>query len=82
MVDIGDTGKPRSLAVHTIKRLLFWSDVETQSIIAAKMDGSNRVTLATDLEGIFALTVDIISNNLYFYHAQRIDVMDIHGNLR
>ena len=79
-VDIGRTEKPRSLALHPMKRLLFWTDVgSAQSITRAKLDGSQRVELITKLEGIQALALDPQLNRLFYAHGKRIDTMDING---
>ncbi|XP_052903013.1 low-density lipoprotein receptor-related protein 6 [Anopheles moucheti] len=79
-VDIGRTEKPRSLALHAMKRLLFWTDVgSAQSITRAKLDGSQRVELITKLEGIQALALDPQLNRLFYAHGKRIDTMDING---
>lgn len=82
-VDTGNSEKPRSLAVHPTKRLLFWTDVGSrQAVIRAKMDGSDSVVLAIQLEGVTSLAVDPISNLLFFAHGKRIEYMDISGKNR
>ena len=78
-VDIGDSEKPRSLAVHPIKRLIFWSDAGLQAIYRARMDGAERMTLARNLEGITALAVDPQLDLLFFAHGKKLDCMDING---
>lgn len=79
-VDIGNSEKPRSLALHPTKRLLFWTDVGTaQSIIRAKLDGTQRKELISRLEGITALALDPLTNRLFYAHGKRIDMMDIDG---
>jgi low density lipoprotein receptor-related protein 5/6 len=77
-VDTGDSEKPRNLAIHSIRRLLFWTDVEQQSIFRSRLDGSDRMTLAV-LEGNSVIAVDPILNLIFFAHGKRIDMMDIHG---
>lgn len=80
VIDKGDSEKPRSLAVHPIKRLLFWTDVGSQqAIFRAKMDGSERIQLAYKLEGVTALAVDPFLDLVFYAHDKRIDVMDING---
>jgi hypothetical protein len=82
-VDTGNSEKPRSLAVHPIKRLLFWTDVGSrQAVIRAKMDGSNSMVLAIQLEGVTSLAVDPISNMIFFAHGRKIEFMDINGKNR
>lgn len=79
-MDIGPSEKPRSLALHPSKRLLFWTDVGTaQSIIRAKLDGSQRRELVSKLEGITALALDPQLNRLFYAHGKRIDMVDIEG---
>lgn len=83
IVDTGNSEKPRSLAVHPTKRLLFWTDVGSrQAVIRAKMDGSDSMVLAIQLEGVTSLAVDPISNTVFFAHGKRIEYMDINGKNR
>lgn len=83
VVDIGDSEKPRSIAVHSMKRLLFWTDVGSQqSIYRARVDGSDRLTLAFKLDGIAAIAIDQDLDLLFFAYNKRIDVMDIDGRNR
>jgi len=59
VIDTGDSEKPRNIAVHAMKRLLFWTDVGShQAIIRARVDGNERVELAYKLEGVTALALD------------------------
>jgi len=82
-VDTGNSEKPRSIAVHPTKRLLFWTDVGSrQAVIRAKMDGSSSMVLAIQLEGVTSLAVDPISNLVYFAHGRKIEYMDISGKNR
>lgn len=80
VVDIGDSEKPRSIAVHSMKRLLFWTDVGSQqSIYRSRVDGADRLTLAIKLDGIAAIAVDQDLDLLFFAYNKRIDVMDLDG---
>lgn len=82
-VDTGNSEKPRSIAVHPTKRLLFWTDVGSrQAVIRAKIDGSDSIVLAIQLEGVTSLAVDPISNMVYFAHGKKIEVLDINGKNR
>jgi low density lipoprotein receptor-related protein 5/6 len=79
-VEKGISEKPRSIAIHSTKRLLFWTDVGSrQAIIKAKIDGSSLVTLAIQLEGVTCLAIDQISNLVFFAHGKKIEYMDING---
>lgn len=83
VVDIGDTEKPKSIAVHSMKRLLFWTDVGSQqSIYRARIDGADRMTLAFKLDGIAAIAIDQQLDLLFFAYNKRIDVMDLDGRNR
>lgn len=83
IVDIGDSEKPRSIAVHSFKRLLFWTDVGSQqSIHRARIDGADRMTLAFKLDGVAAIAVDMQLDLIFFAYGKRIDVMDLDGRNR
>lgn len=83
IVDQGKSEKPRNIAVHPIRRLLFWTDVGSQqSVIRAKMDGSNSMVLASQLEGVTSLALDPISNLIFFAHGRKIEFMEINGKNR
>jgi len=70
----------RHIAVHAMKRLLFWSDVGShQAIIRARVDGNERMELAYKLEGVTTLALDQQSDMIYYAHGKRIDAMDING---
>lgn len=80
LVDIGDSEKPRSIAVHSMKRLLFWTDVGSQqAIYRARIDGADRLTLALNLKGVSAIAIDQDLDLLFFAHGARINVMDLDG---
>lgn len=80
LVDIGDSEKPRSIAVHSMKRLLFWTDVGSQqAIYRARIDGADRLTLAFNLKGVAAIAIDQDLDLLFFAYGARIDVMDLDG---
>lgn len=79
-VDIGDSEKPRSIAVHSMKPLLFWTDVGShQAIYRARIDGADRLTLTFNLKGVTAIAVDQDLDLLFFAYNARIDVMDLDG---
>jgi low density lipoprotein receptor-related protein 5/6 len=79
VVDTGDSEKPRSLAIHTLRRLIFWTDVEQQAVFRSRLDGSERITLVHNLEGATAISVDPVQNLVFYAHGKRIDIVDING---
>lgn len=80
IVDIGDSEKPRSIALHSMKRLIFWTDVgNQQAIYRARIDGSERVKLASELDGVATIAIDTQLDLLFFAYGKRIDVMDLDG---
>lgn len=80
MVDIGDSEKPRSIAVHPMKRLLFWTDVGSQqAIFRSRLDGADRMTLASKLDGVAAIAVDPQLDLVFLAYGKQIDVMDLTG---
>lgn len=82
-IDIGESEKPRSIAVHSIKRLLFWTDVGSQqAIYRSRIDGAERILLAHHLDGITAITVDPLLDLIFFAMEKSIDYMDINGKNR
>lgn len=79
-VEIGDSEKPRGVAVHPMKRLIFWTDVGSkQAIFRARIDGAERITLAEKLDGVSAMTVDSQQDLVFFAHGKIIDMMKIDG---
>lgn len=82
-VNTGNTEKPRSIAVHPVLRLLFWTDAGSQqAVIRAKLDGSDMRVLVTGLENVRAFTLDPIANRIFFVHEAQIVYMDIDGRNR
>lgn len=83
MVDIGDSEKPRGIAVHSMKRLIFWTDVgNLQAIFRARIDGADRMILTHKLDGVAAIALDSQLDLLFFAYGKRIDVMDLDGRNR
>lgn len=77
----GDGEKPRNIALHSRRRLLFWTDVgKKMRIMRSKMDGKERHMIAGDLtEQPTALTVDAATNVVYWAHARQIECADFNG---
>lgn len=79
----GEGEKPRNIAVHPEKRLLFWTDISGNvKIMQSKMDGKERVIVASDLEASTSITVDAASNLIYWTHGKQIEFADLFGKNR
>lgn len=78
-IDTGDSIAPRNLAIDFQKRFLFWTDYEQQAIFRAKLDGSQRVMVVSELEGVTALAVDPQANVLFYADGKRIERIDFNG---
>lgn len=79
----GDGEKPRNIAIHSEKRFLFWTDIgRKMRVMRSKMDGKERIVIATDLEQPTSIAVDTISNIVYWAHGNQIEYADFDGNNR
>lgn len=75
--------KPRNIAVHSRKRLLFWIDVGSQhAIFRARIDGSEHEILAHKLDAPTAIAVDQQNDLVFFAYSKQIDVMNLDGGNR
>ncbi|KAL0269033.1 UNVERIFIED_CONTAM: hypothetical protein PYX00_010774 [Menopon gallinae] len=75
--------KPRNLAVHPEKGLLFWTDLAAEhKIYRSRLDGSKKMILVTNLRELSAIAVNKSSNVLYFAHSNLIEVCDLEGQSR
>lgn len=62
---------------------IYWTDLGSQHrVIRSRIDGRNRVIIASDLLSLEALTVDRVQNMVYFSYSSKVDVCDIHGYQR
>lgn len=67
--------KPRNLALHPEKGLLFWTDAgSTPRIVQSRLNGDKQVTIDTDGQLVDALAIDRRSSTLYFTYNGRIFV--------
>lgn len=67
--------------MHPMKRLLFWTDVGSQqAIFRSRMDGIDRITLASKLDGVSTMAIDTQLDLVIFAHGKNIDVMGIDGH--
>jgi low density lipoprotein receptor-related protein 5/6 len=80
----GDGEKPRNIAIHSRQRLLFWTDVSKKMrVMRSKMDGKDRHVIAGDLpEQLTSLTVDIMTNTIYWAYGKQIEYSDFLGGNR
>lgn len=79
----GEGEKPRSIAIHSEKRLLFWTDIgKRMRVMRSKMDGKERIVIATDLEQPTSIAVDAVANIVYWAHGSQIECADFDGNNR
>uniref|UniRef100_T1J651 EGF-like domain-containing protein n=1 Tax=Strigamia maritima TaxID=126957 RepID=T1J651_STRMM len=75
--------KPRSIVIHPMKGLIFWTNVATPpQIERASIDGLHRTALfTTDLEELGALAIDTEKNLLFWIESRYkyIETADING---
>lgn len=80
-----DQERPRHLAIHSEKRLLFWIDFGNPfgvKIIQSKVDGSGRLEVAKNLDAPTALAVDPASDSIFWAHSDRIESSTLYGDHR
>lgn len=76
----GEGEKPRYIAVHSEMRLLVWTDIGgTSKILLSKMNGKERRIIASNLESPSSLTIDTVTNRIYWLHGKHIELADITG---
>lgn len=63
-----------------MKRYLFWTDYEQQAIFRAKLDGSLRIMVISQLAGVSAVAVDPQANMVFYADGKRIERIDYDGN--
>lgn len=82
-MDVGtDIERPRSIALHSMRRLVLWTDVGLQAVFRARMDGAERRALLTKLDGVSALTVDAHLDLVFVAHGKCIEMMALDGTNR
>ncbi|KDR08547.1 Low-density lipoprotein receptor-related protein 6 [Zootermopsis nevadensis] len=78
-----DGEKPRNIALHPEKGLMFWTDVgSVPRILRAGMDGKSRVIVVTHLENLVALAVDRMADLLFWAQPNQIESSDLDGKGR
>nr|CAD7429275.1 unnamed protein product [Timema monikensis] len=75
--------KPRNIALHPEKGLMFWTDVGSNPrILRALMDGQKRIVIASDLDMFAALAVDRVDDLLFWAHLKTLETSDLFGKGR
>ncbi|XP_012250592.2 low-density lipoprotein receptor-related protein 6 [Athalia rosae] len=76
----GEGEKPRNIAVHPEKRLLFWTDISGNvKIMQSKIDGKQRVVVASELETTTSITIDATADLIYWTRGKQIEFADLLG---
>ncbi|XP_046394159.1 low-density lipoprotein receptor-related protein 6 [Ischnura elegans] len=81
----GDREKPRNIALHPERGLMFWTDVGSQpKIIRAQMDGrqERKVIVSDNLETITSLAVDREDDLLFWAQPKKIETSALNGKQR
>lgn len=82
-VDVGtDIERPRGIAVHSIRRLVVWTDIGLQAVFRARMDGAERRMLVGKLDGVTAMTVDTHLDLVFVAHGKCIEMLGLDGTNR
>jgi len=72
-----------AVSIFFTSSFIYWTDLGSQHrVIRSRIDGHNRVIIASDLLSLEALAVDRVQNMVYFSYSSKIDVCDIHGYQR
>ncbi|XP_012280055.1 low-density lipoprotein receptor-related protein 6 [Orussus abietinus] len=79
----GEGEKPRNIAVHPEKRLLFWTDIGGKMrVMQGKMDGKERIVIATDLEQPTSLALDTDADLVFWAQGRLVEFADLNGGNR
>ncbi|KAG5877087.1 hypothetical protein JTB14_015462 [Gonioctena quinquepunctata] len=79
ILEARDGEKPRFIALHADKRLLFYSDIgKTPQLIRTRLDGSHRIVI-TKAINITAIAVDIENDLVVWAQGQSIHISNIDG---
>lgn len=79
-----DAEKPKLIALHPLKGLLFWvaEGLSDNRIYRCKLDGVRRTVLITGLHPVTAFTVDSKGDLIYWATSSSIESADIDGKQR
>lgn len=72
--------KPRLIAIHPTKRLIFYTDIHTKQLIRIRMDGTQRFVIKNVAVAIEAIAVDIVSDLVFWSEGQSIYMCNIDGD--
>ncbi|XKL62898.1 hypothetical protein PGB90_002731 [Kerria lacca] len=73
--------KPRNLALHPERGLLFWTDVGLKpGIIQSRLNGLRHSFISTDERIVDALTLDRELNWLFYSHSEKLFAHDLYEN--
>lgn len=87
----GEELKPRLLAIHPIRGLLFWSDVDSSNvdgssarIMTARFNGQNQAVVAGNLKGLTTIAVDQgeKGDRIYWSQSRKIETSALDGSDR
>lgn len=72
--------RPRLLALHASRRLLFWTDVGREPrIMRARLDGSHRIGVRKTRHNVTALALDLDGDMLVWAEGSRLYMCNIDG---
>lgn len=83
-VEVGgsDMERPRQLAVHSMHRLVLWTDVGLQSVWRSRLDSTERRQVVGQLNGVTAMAVDQQADLVFVAHGKSIEMMGLEGQNR
>lgn len=72
--------KPRLLALHPTRRLIFWTDVGTEpQILRSRLDGSHRITIKKLTTNVTAIALDLDTDMVIWAEANKVYTCNIDG---
>lgn len=72
--------KPRLLAIHPTRRLLFWTDVgDMPQLVRARFDGSHRIIIKNAIQNITALAIDLDGDAVVWAEGSKVFTSNLEG---
>lgn len=72
--------KPRLLAIHPTKRLLFWTDSGNEpQLVRARLDGSHRIAMIKPKQNITAIALDLETDMIIWAEGLKLFMCNIDG---